>query len=41
MPSWYADAWKLPKDKRSKLRSKTFQGIATAMAEQWEVINNE
>ncbi len=35
MPSWYADAWKLPKEERAKLRSKTFPGIAKAMAEQW------
>lgn len=35
MPSWYADAWKLSKDERAKLRSKTFLGIAKAMAEQW------
>jgi len=35
MPKWYADAWKLPKEDRFKLRSKTFQGIADAMAEQW------
>lgn len=35
MPEWYADAWKLPKEERSKLRSKTFAGIAKAMAEQW------
>jgi len=35
MPSWYAEAWKLPKDERGKLRSKTFPGIAKAMAEQW------
>lgn len=35
MPSWYADAWYLPKDERAKLRSKTFPGIARAMAEQW------
>ena len=35
MPSWYADAWKLPKKERAKLRSKTFPGIARAMAEQW------
>ena len=35
MPSWYADAWRLPKEERSKLRSKTFPGIAKAMAEQW------
>ena len=35
MPAWYAEAWKLPKDERAKLRSKTFPGIARAMAEQW------
>ena len=35
MPSWYADAWRLPKEERAKLRSKTFPGIAKAMAEQW------
>lgn len=35
MPKWYADAWKLPKEERSQLRSKTFPGIAQAMAEQW------
>lgn len=32
---WYAEAWKLPIDERSKVRSKTFPGIAKAMAEQW------
>ena len=35
MPAWYAEAWHLPKDERAKLRSKTFPGIAAAMAEQW------
>jgi len=35
MPTWYADAWKLPKEERAKLRSKTFPGIAEAMANQW------
>ena len=35
MPKWYADAWKLPSEDRAKLRSKTFQGIADAMADQW------
>jgi len=35
MPSWYADAIKLPKAERSKIRSKTFPGIARAMANQW------
>lgn len=35
MPAWYAEAWKLPKEERAKLRSKTFPGVAKAMAEQW------
>ena len=35
MPKWYADAWKLSKEERAKLRSKTFPGIAKAMANQW------
>jgi site-specific DNA-cytosine methylase len=35
MPAWYAEAWKLPKEQRSILRSKTFPGIAKAIAEQW------
>jgi len=35
MPKWYADAFKLPPKERSKVRSKTFPGIAEAMAEQW------
>lgn len=35
MPYWYAEAWHLPKEERAKLRSKTFPGIARAMAEQW------
>lgn len=35
MPAWYADAILLPKDERSKVRSKTFPGIAKAMASQW------
>lgn len=39
MPKWYADAWNLPVEERAKLRSKTFPGIARAMAEQWGKIN--
>lgn len=35
MPAWYAEAWNLPPKERSLLRSKTFPGIAKAMAEQW------
>jgi hypothetical protein len=36
-PKWYADALKNAKSKeeRQALRSKTFQGIADAMADQW------
>lgn len=37
MATWYSDALKLPKEERSKIRSKTFPGIAKAMAEQWTV----
>lgn len=37
MPAWYADAWHLPKSERAKLRSKTFPGIANAMATQWSI----
>jgi len=35
MPKWYADAWRLKPHERAKLRSKTFPGIAKAMAAQW------
>ena len=35
IPTWYAEACQLPKAERAKLRSKTFPGIAKAMAEQW------
>lgn len=35
MPLWYVEAGKLPKEERAKIRSKTFPGIAKAMAEQW------
>lgn len=35
MPKWYSDAWKLPAEERAKVRSKTFHGIAQAMADQW------
>jgi hypothetical protein len=36
MPTWYADACKLPKEERAKIRSKTFPGLAKAMADQWK-----
>ena len=35
MPQWYADCWSLSKEERSRVRSKTFEGFAKAMAEQW------
>jgi len=35
MPKWYSDAFKLSKEERSKVRSKTFKGIAKAIAEQF------
>ena len=34
-PKWFADAWHLSPAERAKVRSKTFLGIALAMAEQW------
>lgn len=33
--TWYTEIWNLPKTEWAKLRSKTFPGIAKAMAEQW------
>lgn len=35
MAKWYSDLWGLSKEERAKERSKTFPGIARAMAEQW------
>ena len=35
MSKWYADTFKLPPKERAAARSKTFPGIAKAMAEQW------
>lgn len=34
-PRWHMETMKLPPKERSKARSKTFPGIASAMAEQW------
>lgn len=34
-PKWYYEALKLSPEERAKVRSKTFPGIALAMAEQW------
>lgn len=35
MAEWMADAWNMSDEDRQNLRSKTFPGIAEAMAEQW------
>lgn len=35
MPKWYVEVANLPPAERRKARSKTFQGIADAIAEQW------
>jgi hypothetical protein len=34
-PKWFADAFRLSPHERAKVRSKTFPGIAKAMATQW------
>ena len=34
-PFWHYETLRLPKEERAKQRSKTFSGIAQAMAEQW------
>lgn len=41
MPDWYVKLASLPKEERSRERSKTFPGIAKAMAEQWGTIENQ
>lgn len=38
MPKWYSDAFKLPPKERARVRSRTFPGIAKAMAQQWGVL---
>lgn len=35
MQKWCCDTYGLPKEERQKIRSKTFPGIAEAIAEQW------
>lgn len=40
-PKWYAEALKLPPKERSIVRSKTFPGVAKAMAEQWGKVYNK
>lgn len=41
MSVWYAKSWNYPVNERWKIRSKTFIGIAAAMAEQWGDIKEE
>ena len=38
---WHAYSWGMAKDARAKARSKTFPGIAKAMAEQWGELDKE
>lgn len=40
MPKWYAESWNLKPKDRARMRSKTFPGIAKAMATQWGGVNN-
>ena len=40
MSKFHYDSFFLKKEERSKVRSKTFQGIANAMAEQWGQLTN-
>jgi hypothetical protein len=35
MSQWYYESSRLPAKEREKMRNKTFQGIADAMANQW------
>ena len=37
MSQWYYDSSCLPPKEREKMRNKTFQGIADAMAQQWGI----
>lgn len=32
---WYSDTFRLPRHERARIRSKTFLGVASAMADQW------
>lgn len=38
LPRWYAKGWGMSKKERSKLRSKTFKGVAEAIANQWSKV---
>lgn len=40
-PIWHVETMKLPAHERMKARSKTFQGIANAMADQWGDLKRE
>lgn len=43
LPKWYSDSFntKISTEERRKLRSKTFPGIANAIAEQWGILDIE
>ncbi len=41
MAKWFADCWGLPPAERAEVRSKTFPGIAKAMAYQWTHIEQQ
>ena len=41
MPQWYNDAFNGPKSERAKTRSRTFPGLANAMASQWSTTANK
>lgn len=38
LPVWYAKGWGMSKKQRIKLRSKTFKGVAEAIANQWSKV---
>lgn len=38
---WHAYSWYLPPDERARARSKTFPGMAEAMADQWGTEANQ
>lgn len=35
LSKWHYDSYKLPNEEKSKMRSKTFQSVASAIGEQW------
>ena len=41
MPKWYSDCYKLSPKERAEKRSKTFKGIAEAMADQYTILDTD